>query len=173
MGAMAELRIKRRSGEVHTVLVDDEDYDAVVAAGAWCVTRHPKRHTAYVTREHRRGEARLLHRFLLSPPDGVPVDHVDGNGLNNKRSNLRLCTPSLNSGNAQKRSNNRSGVKGVSWDAKRCKWFACIRVNGKTLPLGRYTRIEDAAAAYATAAAKVFGEFANPQGVHLGRLSSP
>lgn len=102
-----------------------------------------------------------LHRLLLNAPDGVSVDHIDGDGLNNRRSNLRLASTAQNSWNTGRYRNNTSGHKGVSWRADRQKWQVHIRIGGKRLSLGHYTDVKMAAAAYAEAARKYHGEFAN------------
>lgn len=101
-----------------------------------------------------------LHRLIMAAPDGVMVDHVDGDGLNNRRSNLRLASHSENGRNSRTPATNVSGFKGVSWDRSRCKWQAHIRVNGKSKNLGRFDSAELAHAAYAQAASRFFGQFA-------------
>jgi predicted Zn-ribbon and HTH transcriptional regulator len=88
------------------------------------------------------------------------VDHVDGNGLNNRRSNLRPATKSQNGANARKNPGKTSRYKGVFWDRERSAWQAKIMVNRKALSLGRFASEEDAALAYDLAAREAFGEFA-------------
>ena len=92
-------------------------------------------------------------------PAGM-IDHIDGNPLNNKISNLRLVTASQNSINQKIRADNKSGYKGVRWVANRNKWSAEIRLNGKSTWLGHHDTMEDAAKAYAIASANLHGEFA-------------
>lgn len=101
-----------------------------------------------------------LHRLLCNPPEELSIDHIDLDGLNNRRSNLRLATTSENSRNTRTRQNNTSGFKGVSWRRDRSRWQVHIRVDGKRLSLGHYVTLEDAASAYAGAAEKYHGEFA-------------
>ena len=122
------------------------------------------RETPYAIRVDQRGEKNLhigLHRMLLNPPKGLHVDHVDGNGLNNRRSNLRVATPAENQRNRGLHINNTSGYKGVGWDKQRGKWLAQIELSGKTTRLGRYATKELAHAAYCEAAKMHFGQFAN------------
>jgi len=100
-----------------------------------------------------------IHRTILNAPDGYEVDHIDGDGLNNRRSNLRLASRAENQKNRARPVSNSSGVKGVTWDAARGKWLAQIGSANKHHYLGRFDKIEDAAAAYAAASAKFHGEF--------------
>ncbi|TQI72859.1 AP2 domain-containing protein [Bosea sp. AK1] len=102
-----------------------------------------------------------LHRLLLRPPEGVFVDHKDGNGLNCRRANMRLATASENTHNQRRSRHNTSGRKGVSWDSGHNKWSALITIGRRRIKLGFFADIELAAAAYAEAARKYHGEFAN------------
>lgn len=88
------------------------------------------------------------------------LDHKDTVSSHNWIDNLRPATASQNGANANKRSDNTSGVKGVWWDGANKKWRAGIQVSGKTIALGRHDRFDDAAAAYADAAKQFYGEFA-------------
>lgn len=101
-----------------------------------------------------------MHRQIMEFPFGKEVDHKDGDGLNNRRSNLRLANNSENSRNRGAQSNSKTGIKGVSWKAKSKKWQAQIKLNGKVYYLGVFTNIEDAAQSYAKAAKEMHGEFA-------------
>lgn len=107
---------------------------------------------------HRVILSRMLERQLL-PTEYV--DHIDGNGLNNRRENLRLVTHSQNMQNQRMQVNNTSGYKGVSWHKVRGMWRATIRVNNKNKHLGYFKTRELAYAAYCEAAIKYHGEFAN------------
>ena len=102
----------------------------------------------------------LMHRQIMQPPDGMLVDHIDGNKANNCRSNLRLCTRPENQRNARKERGCASQYKGVFRD-KRCnKWFAKYRDRGKYHGLGYFDLEVDAARAYDYAAVLHYGEFA-------------
>jgi len=104
----------------------------------------------------------FMHREIMgmTPGDGKEVDHIDLDKLNNTRSNLRVCTKAENRRNRGKRSDNKSGFKGVH----RCKnwgnWRASIRAEGKYYALGTYDTPEEAYAAYCAAAYRLHGEFA-------------
>lgn len=92
------------------------------------------------------------------------VDHVNGQGLDNRWTNLREATKTENAWNTGIRSNNTSGFKGVSWSKDRQKWVATITVNGKFRRIGRFDTIEEARAAYDAESAKQHGEFlASPE----------
>jgi hypothetical protein len=112
---------------------------------------------------------RFAHRlawlhFYGIDPGAYPkflLDHIDGDGFNNRIVNLRVASPPQNGWNAGKHSRNTSGIKGVYWDKSRSKWLAAIGVNNKIKNLGRYSTKEEAAAVYAEAARLYHGEFAN------------
>lgn len=100
-----------------------------------------------------------LHRVIAGTPDGLFTDHMNGDGLDNRRCNLRLASKVENGMNAKRGDRNSSGFKGVSWHKPARKWQARISVNRKQLHLGLYLSAEDAHAAYARASAELHGEF--------------
>jgi hypothetical protein len=141
-------------------LVDDTDYEQVIAAGPWFP--RPQPHTVYCQRNMRRAAAHTtqsLHVFLTGM---TGADHRNGNGLDNQRSNLRAATAAQNAMNRRIRSDNRSGFKGVTWDRQRHHWKALIYSGGRARHIGYYDIPEDAALAYDAAAIELFGEFARP-----------
>lgn len=141
-------------------VVDVGDID-LVATHRWFANRW--QHGWYAMSRSWRGGActtYLLHRVILNPPVGLFVDHIDSDGLNCRRSNLRVATAAENNRNTRRGSANRSGVKGVHWDAAKGKWRAQIAVGGRRFHGGYFDSIEDAAAAYAKAASLHHGEFA-------------
>lgn len=95
-----------------------------------------------------------LHRFLLDPPKDKVVDHINGNTLDNRRSNLRVCTHTENMQNQKLRTNNSTGVTGVSKCGKRYR--AVIRVNKKDIHLGVYDTLDEAKKVRKEAEAKYF-----------------
>ena len=105
-----------------------------------------------------RGTVRM-HRFLMGEPKGFEVDHRDGNGLNNRRDNLRVATGQQNRQNTRTRCDNSSGFKGVAWHKNRGKWLAHIGVGGRRLHLGYFETPEDAHAAYCNASTRLHGDF--------------
>jgi hypothetical protein len=87
-------------------------------------------------------------------------DHIDGNPLNCRRNNLRICTPLQNCFNRKKSNNNKSGYKGVSWNNQNMKWQVYVSINSKNKFVGLYDDLIDAAKAYNEKAIHVYGEFA-------------
>lgn len=88
------------------------------------------------------------------------VDHINGDGLDNRKSNLRICNGSQNRCNKGKPKNNTSGYKGVTWHTPNKKWVAQIAVNGKHSYIGSFKTKEEAAKAYNKKAKELHGEFA-------------
>ena len=98
---------------------------------------------------------------MLTLHTEMNTDHINGDGLDNRRENLRICTTLKNCQNRQKQRQTSSSVfKGVSWYPNRKKWVAYIKVNGIQLHLGYFTSEYNAAVCYNLAAKKYFGEFA-------------
>lgn len=110
------------------------------------------------------GVARTIraHRWLIDAPAGVTVDHINGDKLDNRRANLRLCTQAENTRNRVGLAGSSSRFKGVAWHAARGKWVAGITHQGKRTYLGLYRDEVAAALAYDVAALQLFGEFARP-----------
>lgn len=105
------------------------------------------------------GSAKMvgLHNLLIG--GSHCVDHKNGDGLDNRRANLRSATFSENARNARLRKDNTTGFKGVKRVNQR--WYAQIRLGAKRIHLGSFATPEEAHAAYAKAAARHFGDFAN------------
>lgn len=126
-----------------TCRVDAADYAAMMSLGPWYVT---KCGTKWYARSRRHG---YMHRVLL--PDARLVDHIDRDGLNNQRSNLRPATRAQNSLNGSWR-HGSSQFRGVSYDKARNQWVARFHVNGKPVLRERFD--SELAAARACAAAR-------------------
>lgn len=138
-------------------LVDDNDYERVMAAGAWWTDSHP--HTSYAMRlgPRPRRESILMHRLILDAQLGEQVDHVNRNGLDNRRANLRLCSQSQNNANRPARSGTSSKYKGVTWSRSIRRWTVQAGHGGY---VGCFPSEEDAARAYDVVAKNKWGEFA-------------
>lgn len=116
---------------------------------------------AYIKGSGRENQRRIyMHRLILNVPDDVLVDHRDGNGLMNRRYNLRLCSNTENAQNTPGRPGHSSQFKGVFRRSGEEQWNACIVVDGKTLNLGQFLEEKNAALAYNKAAKLHFGRFA-------------
>lgn len=129
-----------------------EDWEEVTK---WSWSVDPRGYlAATVNRRHE-----TLHNFLMKPSKGLVVDHINGDKLDNRRTNLRICTPRQNSFNSCVSKNNKLGVKGVSL-TPHGRYRARIMVNRKEIRLGHFEKIEDAIAARKKAEKKYFGEYA-------------
>jgi hypothetical protein len=151
----------------YVAIVDAADYDAAMVY-KWCALIG--NHTVYAKRAYQvDGVHRTvqLHTFLTGWPY---VDHVNGNGLDNRRDNLRPATRAQNQRNARRRIDNTSGFKGVS--INRGRWQAVIRAGGTPRNLGRFDDPESAARAYDAAARELHGEYATLNFPQLGERSA-
>jgi len=138
-------------------IVDDEDFK-LLSHWKWHLLK--KKTNKYAVRRNPKGKPKniLMHRQILYTRKDQYSDHINGNGLDNRRSNLRLCTHTESNRYVQKRSHNTSGYLGVY--NHEGKWAAGIRVSSKHIYLGRYRTKEEAALAYNVAAIKYHGQFA-------------
>lgn len=133
-------------------LVDDEDFERVnqykwhCSACGYAMCRKGK-HLIY------------MHHSILDIPKGMFVDHINRNGLDNRKSNLRIVTHSQNMINRKFQKNNKSGVTGIRWNKKDKRWIAQIRFDCKLLYLGSYTNKKDAIKVRRDAEKKYHGEY--------------
>lgn len=142
-------------------LVDDVDFDYLNQWKWFCEASHHAARDQHIGMDGKKEIKKRIkmHRLIMDAPGGMEVDHIDGNPLNNQRSNLRVVTHAQNQKNLKIPRHNTSGYKGVYWDKVRQKWIAAIH-SGKTINLGGFITKEEAAKRYNEAAIERFGEFA-------------
>ena len=145
-------------------LVDTEDLPRV-AAHRWyaaCEDGRWRAQRGERVREGDRARVRTIRmaNFILGAPPGAHVAHVNGDGLDNWRANLRLSTPREEGARRRLNRNNRSGYRGVSWHAQTGKWRAGIVRRPLKLHIGYYATAAEAARAYDARACELFGEHA-------------
>jgi len=151
--------------QLHALEWDIDGVDADLAAFNWCTQKCKHHKTFYAHRGVRKPEGKWttvkLHQVIARRMGivGAP-DHIDGNGLNNLRSNLRPASNSQQQAHQGLRANNKSGYKGVHWHKRDLQWQAEITVNGKKRYLGSFEDEIEAAKAYDRAAFAAWGEFA-------------
>lgn len=152
----------------HECFVDDEDYDELMK-NKWS-SNCKRNKNVYAQRSQRRGPrsegkqgAIEMQRQIMNFPKGKVVDHINGNTLDNRKCNLRICDRNQNAmNNSGKRFKKYpTKYKGIKWDKSRNKWAVSIQVNKKTKYIGRYDSDIEAAKAYNEAAIKFYKEFAN------------
>lgn len=148
----------------YVAVVDIEDAH-LLAGYNWCAKVHKNKagkvSGVYGQRRCPNGKYIMMHRLIMGLDGGLPLcDHRDGDGLNNRKSNLRLASNAQNTYNSKLPSTNTSGFKGVSWDKSHGKWLARIMKDGKEKKLGRFDDIKLAAEAYVRASKDFHGEFA-------------
>lgn len=143
-------------------IVDDEDYDRLIAMGKWSYQR------GYAVRTYREKTNQgvfikkntSMHRVLLNANEGDIIDHINGDRFDNRKSNLRICSNAQNIRNSGLRKNNLSGFKGVYFHKRTGKWYSQIRTDKKRLFLGSFETDIQAAIAYNAAALIHHGQFA-------------
>jgi len=153
--------IKLSQGKI--ALVDDEDYERL-SRWKWQAQKEGNLRCYAMRRTQRPGKRRgiLMHREILHVPANLETDHIDHNGLNNQKTNLRICTKTQNMGNRVRNRGRINKYKGVSLHKATQKWCAQIGVHGKRIYLGLFSSAIEAAKVYDAAAQIYFGEFALP-----------
>jgi hypothetical protein len=147
-------RIKLTHGKF--AIVDNDDFD-MLSEHKWCAVKKSKTFYA-VSRIN--GKVVYMHHLILSIRKNQVIDHIDGNGLNNRRENLRRATRQQNLLNRGVQKNNSSGKKGVTYCRQTKKWRAIIAYKRKQVCLGRHESKELASMAYKRAAKKYHKQFA-------------
>lgn len=155
-----EIPLSGKYGAGKVAIVDAADYEWLMQ-WRWYCARDPRK--SDYARGTVNGKHMLMHRFITGAPAGVMIDHINGDGLDNRRENLRHADHSRNKQNAKRRSQRfTSRYKGVHKEPiYGHKWIAQLCVNGKVVVVGRCDSEEEAARAYNEAALRHFGEFAH------------
>lgn len=149
---IVKIRIKK-----YIVFVDQEDFE-YVSKFKWHIAVDHNTKYAYRSIGRRPTRSKIsMHRDIMKAAKGSILDHINGNGLDNRKQNLRFCTVSQNRINTR-RSKNK--YKGTSYKARTKKWYSTIQIEGRSIHLGCFLKAKDAARAYDEAAKKYHGEFA-------------
>lgn len=152
--------IQLTQGQV--ALVDDEDYE-ILSQLKWSAHKQKNNYYAisscycYLTKKRHH---LIMHRVIMGCKKGKEIDHIDHNGLNNQKCNLRFATRSQNQQNRRPTNKSLSAYKGVCWNKKVNKWQADITLSGKLIRIGFYDTEIKAAQAYNEKAKELFGEYA-------------
>jgi hypothetical protein len=144
-------------------IIDPDDYERL-SKHKWYAAKGGN--TFYVTRGKWSGKLKkrlniMMHREIIDVPDGMFIDHINHNGLNNRKANLRIATPADNTRNTRRHKKNTSSkYRGVWYSKDSHKWRVTIDVNRKSKHIGYFHNEIDAAKAYDEAAKKYYREFA-------------
>lgn len=153
--------------QAQMTIVDDEDYEWLLrwrwyyvheVRGGYAVRSQWEKATK--TRKRIQMSRVIMRRFCKQDLTGLIVDHINGNALDNRRCNLRVCTVRENAYNRKPNANSSSQYRGVTWLGHKGKWQAGIKVDGRNHHLGQFDDEKAAARAYDRAAALHFGEYA-------------
>src|SRR3990167_5442435 len=148
-------------------LVDDQDFGKVNQF-SWYFHKNGYA-MAYIGGGRKNAKQIKMHRLIMNPPSDLKIDHINGNGLDNQKSNLRICTQSNNLMNQKKRIGCSSQYKGACWIKSSRLWESYIRFFHKKIHLGYFEKERYAAMAYDIAAKDLFGDFARlnfPNAIH-------
>jgi hypothetical protein len=160
---MKHITIYSKVNGIHSILIDDEDYD-YVSKFNWCIYRctfkGKKARTFYAVAKVD-GMAIRMHRLLLGLSDPkILVDHKDHNGLNNQRDNLRIASAQQNQFNMRPFNSNKTGFKGVSYNKKDKRYAVFLMVSNKNTFFGNFKTPIEAAIKWNEMARQYHGEFA-------------
>lgn len=142
---LCTIEIKHK-GEWFDVLIDEDDYEKCKQF-KWYIGssgKHRKYYAYSVSRIDGKRRVFALHRFIMGEPIGKEIDHINHNGLDNRRCNLSIVSKQQNRQNMRIPSNNKTGHVGVNYNERLNKYIAKIQHKGKTIHIGCYQNIDDA-----------------------------
>lgn len=147
----------------HATIIDASDYEWL-SRWRWMaqVSVQKGKKVYYACRDVRKGgkvTKYSIHGLIIQPREGFVADHIDGDTLNNRRSNLREASPEENAQNRGMLANNKTGVHGVSWNVAHRKYAVYLGYKGKNMYLGEYVCLEEATRVRAEAEEKYYGKF--------------
>lgn len=152
--------VSTKASPCSVMKIDEEDWlyiNRIASGGAWaCAPKNRCQRYACVSIG---GRVCRIHMLILGKKEGMVIDHINNDGLDNRRCNLRHCTPTNNQMNKRMQKCNTTGIVGVVVCKRRNKYQAQIKVNGRYIMLGRFDNIKDAETARKDAEVKYFGEF--------------
>lgn len=152
---MKRIPLSGKNGDGKFAIVDDEDFD-IVSRISWYMNKYG--YAVHTNHTPVKWEKRFwMHRFIMGTPDGMVTDHINHNKLDNRKSNLRICTTRENQWNSVQKAG-ISGFRGVSMIGK--KWQARIHISKVSIYLGVYETKEEAAIAWNKASIMYRGKFA-------------
>lgn len=142
IGETTVMLIKSKNG-LFEVKIDTKNIERV-SQHTWSIEGYPSR--IYVSHRGRKITNLKLHRFIMNCPEDMVIDHCNRDRLDNRESNLKICTLAENLQNKSKTniSNKSSGIKNIVWDKSRNKWKVSIEKNGQRHNIGRYDSLEEA-----------------------------
>lgn len=147
-GDTATIYIKSKKYGTREVLIDTEDVEKIFAFGkSWFLLVTGKSCYAQAKKRGNRFRREYMHKIILNCSDDMEIDHINRNGLDNRKDNLRAVLHRHNMQNQDKHVNNKSGFRNVYWDKRNLKWKAQLRKDGVTIRAGSYASVHDAAMA--------------------------
>ena len=143
--------------------INESDYGRVSLIEWYAIKQHGAFYAgSQISDENGKKVQISMHRWILNASPEVEVDHIDGDGLNNTRANIRIAKHKDNAKNRKLHRNNTSGYKGVSWHKRSQMWMAYITSDKKRRHLGYFFDLDEAARVYNAAASALHGTFARP-----------
>jgi len=130
IGNTVIVSIYKKNGTKIDFIIDIDDLERVINFhNKWYAYFNKKSRKHYIVSADKNRKSVRLHRYLLNAPNYIEVDHINRDPLDNRKTNLRLADHSLNQHNKGIQQNNKTGVKGISWDNTRNRWTAVVQVN--------------------------------------------